>query len=235
MRLLSFLSLISLVAGCSMFTQPAVSREARIQPAATNVIVEVRPTLVVTNWVTAPGQTSAVPVMVTNWMVTTNVIVQPPATNWVSVTNWVVNPELSAGVESVRRLNSALNPTPTAPLVDWGLTGLAGVAGIIAAWQSRRANRVGLVADTVIRAVETFPGATPIKRHVERVSALTGCADELAERVETATAQIAEMMGDGQLDALELLRLARDRAVRVEDVPAIYREAFTVLRAGVPV
>jgi hypothetical protein len=178
----------------------------------------------------------------------TNIIQLPPlvvtnervalVTNFVPVlaTNYVANPDLMAGIESVRRANSALNPTPSAPLVDWSLTALGAVATIAAAWQTRRANRAGLVADTVIKAVETYPGKDlgNVKRHISRISELTGAGTLLAERVDSVTEAISGAMADGRMDANEIHTLAKDPRVKVTDIPPTYREAFLAFRENMP-
>lgn len=179
--------------------------------------------LIITNYVELP------PRIFTNHLVTlvTNHIVD-------TATNYIVNPQLAAGIDTARRLNSALNPTPSGPLVDWSLTALGAVATIAAAWQTRRANQARQVGDTVIRAVETYPAAPALKEHITRVAQLTGAAPLLDRRVQEITPAISHAMADGRLDANELHSLAMDPRVGLDDIPEIYRKAFAALRENMP-
>lgn len=178
---------------------------------------------IVTNYIQLP------PVMLTNHLVTlvTNHVIDV-------ATNYIVNPQLAAGIDIARRANSALNPTPAAPLVDWSLTALGAVATIAAAWQTRRAGQARQIGDTVIRAVETYPAAPALKEHITRVARLTGAAPLLEQRVREITPAISQAMADGRLDANELHTLATDPSVGIDDIPEIYRKAFAAFRENMP-
>ncbi len=180
-------------------------------------------TVVVTNLIERPPQ------------LVTNTVVLPPVTNLVERTHYIANPELLAGLETARRANSALNPTPSAPFVDWGLTLVGGVATLVAGWQTRRANRAKLVADTVIKGVETYPGREldRVKEHIAKVSELTGAVRDLDERVQVISGTVSGALADGRIDAIELSDLARNLAVQETDVPEAYRKAFRELRQSV--
>lgn len=193
----------------------------------TNVVAGER--LVVTNFITTPALVITNEVhWVTNTVVTTN--------------SYVVNPDFSAALETARRANSALNPTPSAPFVDWGITLLGGVATVVAGWQTRKAakanaaaDQASLVADTVIKGIETYPGSEldRVKEHIARVSQLTGAVELVDERVQAISETVSGALADGRIDALELGDLANNLRVKEADIPERYREAFRELRQNV--
>lgn len=158
-------------------------------------------------------------------------------TNRVVATNgFVVNPQFQEAVENGRRLNSALNPTPSAPLVDWGLSLATVAAGAVAAWKTKRAKQADtarstaeLIRDTVIRAVETAPPAAAIavKKNIAIVADMVGVGAPLDDAVQKVTAAMA----DGHLTAEEFVALANDPTVTEDMIPEQIRPAFRKFRA----
>lgn len=192
-------------------------------------------TVVVTN--VLPGER----IVVTNVsavapvIVFTNEVVM--VTNQVIATNgFAVNPQFQEAVENGRRLNSALNPTPSAPLVDWGLSLVTLGAGAVAAWKTKRAKQADtarsaaeLIRDTVIRAVETAPPAAAIavKKNIAIVADMVGVGASLDAAVQKVTAAMA----DGKMTAEEFNELAKDPNVTEDMIPEPMRAAFRKLRA----
>lgn len=199
--------------------------------------------VVVTNTVQAPPLiiTNQVPVFVTNAEL---------------ATNFVVNPALAEGIATARSINSALNATPSAPFVDWGLKALGGALTLFAGYQTRQAAKAKAkeadarakeaqaqadaslarsVSSTVIRAIETYPGQEidDVKAHIERTSVMAGTADLVEAQVQATVGPLEEYLADGKLDANELLAMANDLSVKEADVPAVYRKAFTEMRSNV--
>lgn len=151
---------------------------------------------------------------VTNVVTTTNLVAgQPtittaynivPYTNYVTVTNgFATNPNFTTAVEVARRANSAFNPTPSAPIVDWGLTLISLVTAAVAAWKTRKHNQALVelnthkaaldtavdVRDTLIKAIETAPKAVSdaIKLHVESVADIKNISAEVSAAVRRVT------------------------------------------------
>ncbi len=194
-----------------------------------------------TNVVTVTNVLPGERLVVTNVVTTTPVLVITNEVHWITnqvvATNaFVVSPEFQAALETGRRVNSALNPTPSAPFVDWGITAVGAIATAVAAWQTRKARDNGRLADTLIKGVDTYPGrdVDAVKQHLSRVSGLTGPAVALDDRVQSVTESIDAALADGRLDANEIYALAMDRRVTEADVPPRYREAFCALRGQMP-
>lgn len=193
-----------------------------------------------TNTVTITNVLPGEVLVVTNVQAATPIIVVTNEVVWVTnqvvATNgYIVNPEFTGAVENARRINSAVNPTPTAPMVDWGLSLVTLAATAAAAWKTRSANKADalrekaeVIQDTLIRAVETAPptiGAI-IKRHVAGVADLRGVSGELDSAVQRVTAAMA----DGHMSAEEFWELAQDPKVTVDMIPEPMRAAFLKLR-----
>lgn len=229
------LFLTCLVSGCSVLggyrpivpvvtTNPVVSRE--LTPVER---IEWRTnTVVVTN--VLPGEV----LVVTNVQAVAPVIVFTNeirmVTNQVVSTNgYVVNPQFRDAVETARGINSAVNPTPTAPMVDWGLTLATLAAGGVAAWKTRSAKRSEILRDTLIKAVETAPSSVSsvIKKHVAGVADLRGVSADLDQAVQKVTAAMA----DGHMSAEEFWKLAQDPTVTEDIIPEPMRPAFRKFRA----
>ncbi len=151
-------------------------------------------------------------------------------TNRVVATNgFAVNPQFQEAVENGRRLNSALNPTPSAPLVDWGLSLATVAAGAVAAWKTKSARKAEILRDTLIKAVETAPPSVgaAIKKHVAGVADLRGVSNDLDAAVQKVTAAMA----DGHMSAEEFVALANDPTVTEDMIPEQIRPAFRKFRA----
>ena len=166
---------VAVLAGCSTLLKPTVTEHPVLIAGHTNIVV-------VTNTVAGPTVTLP-PIVVTNTVVT------PPRVEIVTVTNWVVNPTITAGIATASAGNAALNPTPTEPLVNWGLTGLSAALGLLAAWKNKQAGTASALVNTVATAVETYPGPglDAVKKHIAGVSLALGTADDLHAAVQKAT------------------------------------------------
>jgi hypothetical protein len=232
-----------LVGGCSSlpsFARPVVpvTQTNTVVLTVTNTVPEIRWQ---TNTVAVTNVVAGDPVVVTNVLERTPVVVTNLEvrvwTNVVVVTNgFAVNADFTAAVETARRANSALNPTPTSPLVDWGLSLVTLAAGAVAAWKTRQQKKTqGFldtavdVRDTLIKAVETAPPAVSdsLKRHVASIAALRDIGPELNDAVQKVTAAMA----DGHMTAEEFNDLAQDPAVTEDMIPPAMRAAFRKLRA----
>jgi len=239
-----------LLQGCSSlpsFATPVVpvTMTNTVVQTVTNTVPEIRwqtNTVAVTNLVAGER------VVVTNVLERTPIVVTNLEVRvWTNITvltnGYAVNADFSAAVETARRANSALNPTPTAPLVDWGLSLAAVGAGLYARWKNKKhqeaegklaAQQVVLetaqdVSTTLIKAIETAPPGSveSLKRHVARIASLRDIGTELHDAVQKVTAAMA----DGKITASEFLDLANDPDVTEESLPTAYRSAFRKLRA----
>lgn len=186
-----------------------------------------------TNTVTVTNVLPGERIVVTNVQAVAPVIVFTNevllVTNQVVATNgFAVNPQFQEAIENGRRLNSALNPTPTAPLVDWGLSLLTVGAGAVAAWKTKSARKADVLRDTLIKAVETAPPgvSAAIKKHVADVADLRGVSGDLDRVVQKVTSAMA----DGRLTAEEFVELANDPNVTEDMIPEAMRSAFRKFR-----
>jgi hypothetical protein len=239
-----------LVSGCSSlpsFARPVVpvTQTNTVVLTLTNTVPEIRwqtNTVAVTNLVAGER------VVITNVLDRTPIVVTNLEvrvwTNITVVTNgYAVNQDFTAAVETARRANSALNPTPTAPLVDWGLTLFGLAASGIAAWKNRQhkqaegklsAQQVAIetvedINTTLIKSIETAPPVIvgQLKKHVASIAALRDIGPELDAAVQKVTAAMA----DGHMTAEEFNDLAQDPAVTEDMIPPAMRAAFRKLRA----
>lgn len=190
--------LVSLVAllvlpGC--LTSPVPGIRDVVVPGRTNLVVTTNQVELVVPAAAAGGTPS------TNRVETiaTNVVVEPARVVSVPVTNYVANPALAPALDAVRAANSALNPTPSAPIVDWATRLLGLVATGVAAWQTRRANNQAQAAATAadglrtaVTAIETLPPslAPAVKEHTAAVSTMLATAGTFADQVARLTAGI---------------------------------------------
>lgn len=170
--------------GCSTLFKPTVTTTPVTVPATTNVFV------------TTNTPSPVVTATVTNYpppIVVTNTIVTPPRVEIVTVTNWVVNPNVTAGISAAASANGAFNPTPTAPFINWGLSGLSAALALIAAWKNKQAGTATSLLKTVTTAVETYPGTEldSVKKHIAGVSAILGTTDALDSVVQDLPKNIA--------------------------------------------
>jgi hypothetical protein len=227
-------ALILVTSGCKTLFTPVVTQTPVQKPAEvkTIYITNTPPPIVTTNVV--KGET----VYVTNTppsVVTPVTFTNPPVTVNITMTNgWQVNPAITSGIETAKTANAALNPTPSEPLVNWGLTGLSALLGVAAAWKNKRANALQTTLETVIKGVETAPtgvGLDGVKDSIAKVAALTGVSSELDGHVQRVSSKLAAYLDDGKLTAEELVDLANDATVAITDVPSQYRSAIAKLRA----
>ena len=243
------LIILSLVSGCSSF--PSFVRPVVPVTSTNTIVLTVTNTVPEIHWRT---NTSTVTNLVAGErVIITNVLDRTPIvitnfevrvwTNITVVTNgYAVNQDFTAVVETARHANSALNPTPTAPLVDWGLSLVTLVAGGYAAWKNRQhkqaegklsAQQAALetaqdISTTLIKSIETAPPGSVdlLKRHVASVANLRDIGPELDAAVQKVTAA----MSDGKVTAEEFLAWANDPTITEEHLPAVYRSAFRKLR-----
>jgi hypothetical protein len=182
-KLASLAAVAMFAPGCKSLFVEHPTNVPIVTPARTNVTVTP---------IVIPGAGTNPPVTT----IVTNVFVVPAATNYVTVTNYAPAPAALAALDTARDINAAVNPTPTAPVVNWALTGLSGALGLVAAWKSRRANDAATNAAlldeslrTVVTAIETAPPAVsdPIKEHVRGMSKVIGSSAHLAGFVKTTT------------------------------------------------
>lgn len=110
----------------------------------------------------------------------------------------VPNPNWTTAIDVAKDVNSFVNPTPTAPLVNWGLsilsTGLAALGGFLSLQQKRKAEQAVLehertlnAAATIVRGVEKARNNPGVKETIRDVSMLEGTAQDVHELVQTLT------------------------------------------------
>lgn len=153
-----------------------------------------RTTNVVETVTLKPAQTNTV-VQGTNVLVT--IIPAAPLTNYTTNIVVEVNPAFGATIETAKTINGALNPTPTAPFVNIGLSALAGVLGLIAAWKQKAANRAlaahqetNAVLEAVVTGIEVIkdPAARLLaKQSVTQISDSWGRRDLVKQHVDALT------------------------------------------------
>lgn len=187
-----------MVVGCAMLTRPVVTQQAVTTPGRTNVVVVTNyaPPVIVTN--TVAGEA----VVVTNWVppvVVTNTVIQPPVVQYVSVTNYVPNEAVVGALQTAQQANAALNPTPTAPVVNWVLMLLGAVPGIVAAWRNnQRRKATEDLLNTVVTGIETVPEGAGIKGHIASVSAIRGNAQQLDAFVQSVSPALSKTVAQGR-------------------------------------
>jgi len=202
-RLVSLLLLLLAASGCSSFPSFArpivpVTRTNTVVLLLTNTVPEVHwrtNLLTVTNLVAGER------------VVLTNVIEREPLiftntqisiwTNVIVTTNgFTTNPDFASAIETARGINSGFNPTPTGPLVDWGLKLVVLAAGAVAAWKTRRqAQTQGVLAtaedvrNTLILAIETAPSevVSAIKKRVSEISKIRENSTDVHDAVKAIT------------------------------------------------
>lgn len=224
--LLALIGLVLLATGCGVLTKRQVTSVPG--PPRLEAVVQ---TNTPSPQVTVGTDAAGLPVLVTNVPVPVLVTNYVRVPTEVLVTNYVPNPKVVETAAVVQAANSALNPTPTAPLVNLGAGLVTALAAGAAAWQNRRAakERSGRstaedLLRTVVTAVETYadPG---VKREVATVSALRGNSAALDAVVQAISAQVPTT----SLTAMELLEFARS-GKPLSDLPAKYHEAVVALR-----
>jgi hypothetical protein len=139
---LAIAAVAALLAGCGHITRPLITEKVVSVPARvqTNLTTVAQPAQVQVTAQDVGGKT----VFVTNVvqlppLVVTNTVFVPASNYTVSITNgFEVNPALAGGITTAQQLNSTLNPTPAAPIVNIALGLLGAGAGLFARYQTRR-------------------------------------------------------------------------------------------------
>lgn len=221
----------ALIVGCAAITRPVVTQQAVTTPGRTNVVVVTNyaPPVVITN--TVKGET----VVVTNWappVVVTNTVIQPPVVQYVSVTNYVPNEAVVGALQTAQQANAALNPTPTAPVVNWALMLASALPGLAAAWMNNQKRKATSdLLNTVVTGIETAPAGIGIKEHVATIAAIKGTAQQLDAFVQRVTPSLASAVPqDSNLSASDLIDMAKDMSVTIDKLPVKYHPAFLALR-----
>lgn len=162
-----------LLCGCNAFTRPQATQV--VLPGEPRPVAQVATNLVQSVHVEdAVGaivrRTNTVPVLVTN------TVLVPGPERVVVVTNFVPRDWTVAGVEVARTANGLLNPTPVAPMVNWGLGAITLLATGIAAWQNKRAGTSGAVAENLVAGIETWAndGLPLLKNHLANAATHAG-------------------------------------------------------------
>jgi hypothetical protein len=112
-------------------------------------------------------------------------------------TNQVIAVEVRAAVKDAltqtAAINSAMNPTPTALPIHYGLGALSGLLSILAGIQTRRLNKAQSATDanaallqTVIAGVEAT-GVPAVKESIAKLSQVLGTAKQLDAAVQSQT------------------------------------------------
>ena len=183
-----------------MVREKTQSRVAALPASVTNVVRELAP----------PPQITISTQMVNGQPVLVAVTNQPPSvllTNTILVPARVVtnevaagyeaNPQLLAALRHGQQLNSLLNPSPSAPLVNLGLGLLSALATGFAAYKTRQQQQVRAELEpkaaalaTVIKAIELFPGGEPavLKEHIQTHAHLDRTQPDLDAEVQSITA-----------------------------------------------
>lgn len=175
---------VCLAAGCSSFLRPVPQVVAVVTtnaPAAPAVVPPPVPAAIGTN--AAPAVPAAPAVVI------------PPVlvTNFVVVTNWTVAPAVSNTVATLQAANAAFNPTPSEPLINWGLGLIPAAVGAFAAWRNhRKVQALHGMLDTVVSAIETAPAQVPIKDHVASIAAIKGTAQALDQFVQVVAGRVED-------------------------------------------
>lgn len=201
-------SILVMITGCAKLNS------ALLKPTTQPQVVTTPPSIV-TNFVAVPQppQITVVTQAVAGQIVfVTNTVIQPPIilTNTVLVpgntvtqdvvTGYSVNPSVISAIDKAKALNSALNPTPSEPLVDIGLGALAGLASLWAGYKTRQLSKAQPKVDalqSVIKAVETFSASQPatpdntiqdqLKAHIANTASLDQTSAALTAEVKSVT------------------------------------------------
>jgi hypothetical protein len=187
------LTLATLLTGCKIDdfllrrnSTPIVT----VVPAHTTNIVRTIPQAARVTEITAPDGSITRATNQPPPLYVTNTFVIPAQTVTNEVFDFEVNPTVITALDRARALNSALNPTPSAPLITWGLGLLSAGLSLFAGWKTRSANKSSGALASVIKAVELFqsPEAVKLKEHIETIATLDGTEDHLSKRVAQVTA-----------------------------------------------
>lgn len=192
---ITIISLIAgcFIAGCSLLTKPVVTQQPVFAPASTNVVtITNRPEPVIVYISTTNTLHEVATNYVTNTppaQVITQTVIQPATTNWLNVTNYMPNPAFLSALDTAKTVNQSVNVTPTSAPINLGLSALAGLATLAAAWQNRKSNKATDVVSTIIGAIEKLPPdiANVIKPAVQAAGIKAGVADDIHAAVQAAT------------------------------------------------
>ncbi len=187
-HILPILALAAFLTGCGLLTKPVVTQVPVIQPASTNTVLSTnippaRVDLAITNGLITYITNTPPP------QVIRQVIVLPAQTNYMTVTNYIPNPSVLEFVDTAKTVNGAVNVTPTSAPINLGLTALAGLASLVAAWQNRKTKKANDVSATIIGAIEKLtPEVTNIvKPAVQEAGIKAGNADDIHAAVQKNT------------------------------------------------
>lgn len=188
--ILSLLAVILFGAGCGTveaFRQPFVAR--------TNAV----PTVI-----TIPGQTNTVArvveattnkvgrvVTITPPYVTNFVTITPPAfvTNWATNVSFEVHPGVQSALSTLETVNK-FNPTPSAPIIDLVLAGVAAGFAWFSRLKTRQAAANAGIAKTLVLGIEEAK-SPETKAAVAKLSAKLGNAPAVNELVQKVTRRFA--------------------------------------------
>ncbi len=171
--LLLFTGCAASAPGATRSLAPVITRTNAAPEIVTNQVTQIVPVVV----------TNADSITVTNYVTNLAHVV---STNWQTNIVSAVNPIWTQTIDGARAVNSTLNPTPSAPFVNIGLTALSGVLGWFAAWQNRRRARATGLLNTVIAGVEAAKNPD-VKKAIAETSKLWGTRNELAAHVAQVT------------------------------------------------
>lgn len=150
--------------------------------------------------VTIPGQTNVVArvvdaatnvvgnvVTITPPFVTNIVTITPPAflTNWSTNVAFEVNPGISSALATVETVNK-FNPTPSGPIIDFALAGIAAGLGFFARLKTKQAASNAGLAQTLVMGIEEAK-SPETKAAVAKVSAKLGNAPAINDLVQKVT------------------------------------------------
>jgi hypothetical protein len=114
-------------------------------------------------------------------------------TNYATSTVYAANPTWIKGIQTAQRINSSVNPTPSAPFIEWGL----GLAACGLGWYARfktkreqqareREQRTAGLLETVIAGVEAANNPD-VKQKIKETAKLFGTDKELKDEVHKQT------------------------------------------------
>lgn len=197
MKTLLLMSL-ALLTGCGTLQsvkKPFVTKTNVVEKVAT--VPSVVDVPAVTNQVATEIRDASGEITGTNY----TLIVTPARrqTNLLSVTNLVtnviteVNPDLESAISTAKGINSTLNPTPSSPLINIGLTGVSLVLG----WWARRktlaharaqeqANANNELLETVITGVEAAKN-DDVKQKISEIAEQWKVSRALKQKVDDVT------------------------------------------------
>lgn len=193
---LLLLSLVMLLTGGCQTPDSHPDIRERIKPIVTQTNVT---EVIKTNFIT-----QIIPVIVTNsvnqveTVFRTNTI-STVATNWQTNIVSEVNPSWSTALSGIRSANSALNPTPSAPIVNGITYGVGAILAWFAAFQNNRrkkaeqlasdqsveTSKFKQIATTIIAGVEAAKNPD-VKANIAQTSVLMGTnklVDDLVRKV----------------------------------------------------